>query len=224
MRVVTYFDLVVGTTEADVDGPEFPESLMSLPVDRLRVAGDVVIDMSTHTGDFFIDASGTKHVTQHAPGWQALACDWDAPLVRESDVWREWTEADYLKDVKAAKRAAVNALRDLKLVEPLPYAFPDNVPGSIDLRDARDLTNLQALVTTAQVLLAEGSVDHLIYFRDAEDQTHPLTPAQTIAMGMAVTQHQDAIYRASWAHKDTISSATTSSAVAAIDISTGWPV
>lgn len=224
MRAVTHHDLIIGRSHFDGGGLQISQQLLGLPNNRLRATDDAVIDIKDHTAEFFIDDTGAKHIAQHKPEWQAVACAWDDELVEVYTEWRVPTDTDRLNVAKAYKRRQVNDLRNLMLSVAFDYAFPDAVPGSIDVRDQRDLANVQALVTNAQLLFEQGVIDPAISFRDAEDQTHLMTPPQVKEMGMVLAQHQAAIYAASWMHKDAIKAAVDQVALDALDITTRWPV
>lgn len=128
-----------------------------------------------------------------------------------------------LETAKAAKRLAINTLRDERIFAGLSYLFPDGLTGTVDTREQSDFDNLQALTTLAQVLQAGGETADVITFVDAEDQAHSLTPSQMIELGVSVTQQLAAIYAASWPMKARVKAATTITEVEVIDIASGWP-
>lgn len=101
------------------------------------------------------------------------------------------------------------------------YVFPDGLTGTIQIRDEQDLVNINGRVTVALVLQAQGVVDPVLTFRDVENVTHAMTPAQMIQMGMAASQFVSDTYAAKWAHDSAIAAWD---GVEPYDLSTGWPV
>jgi hypothetical protein len=194
--------------------------LATLRPDFVPPAGQVTV---RYDGAANIRSDGRTQTAGPAPWAAADALIAEKPaLEAELDVLRNPPPG--LAEAKLVQRQAVNALRDEKRSAGLSYSFPDSLTGTVDTVNQVDYTNLQALVTTAQVLAASGETGAVLAFRDAEDQTHALTPEEVIALGMAVTQHQAAIYAASWPIKDAITAAADQVALDAIDITAGWPV
>lgn len=120
--------------------------------------------------------------------------------------------ADLLAQV-AAKRIAVQQTG-------LSYAFPDGQTGAIQTRNEQDTGIINGLVTAALVLQAQGVTEPALSFRDEQNTTHAMTPAQMIAMGMAASQFVSATYAAKWAHDTALAQWDGS---APYDITTGWP-
>jgi hypothetical protein len=129
-----------------------------------------------------------------------------------------------LAEAKDAKLAAIDALRDAKNAEGVPYTFPDGQAGTIQTRDIIDARNIQANAAAATVLAQQGVTDPVMMFRDQEDRIHYLTPQQMLDMGLAVMARGQAIYATSWTHKDAVAALTTVAEVEAYDITQGWPV
>ena len=100
----------------------------------------------------------------------------------------------------AAIPAQVNAERERRLIEGVTV----NVSGYGDIplqgRD-QDQINLLALKDTARDLSAAGVTTAIIPFRDADNVTHTLTPAQVIELANKGKTAASAIYQASWAIK-----------------------
>jgi hypothetical protein len=134
-----------------------------------------------------------------------------------------WTsDADLLTDAKTTKRQAVTNERDRRIVQGLTYTFPDGTAGTIQLRPT-DVGNVNGVATKGNALLQKGDTTTTQPFRDAENVTHTLTPQQAVDLGLAVADRVEAIYQASWDHKDAIAALTTVAEVNAYDITTGWP-
>ena len=100
----------------------------------------------------------------------------------------------------AAIQAQVNAERERRLIAGVTV----NVSGYGDIplqgRD-QDQINLLALKDTARDLAAAGVTTAVIPFRDADNVTHTLTPAQMIELANEGKTAASAIYQASWAIK-----------------------
>ena len=96
--------------------------------------------------------------------------------------------------------AKVNAERERRLIAGVTV----NVSGYGDIplqgRD-QDQINLLALKDTARDLAAAGVTTAVIPFRDADNVTHMLTPAQMIELANDGKTAASAIYQASWAIK-----------------------
>ena len=96
--------------------------------------------------------------------------------------------------------AKVNAERERRLIAGVTV----NVSGYGDIplqgRD-QDQINLLALKDTARDLAAAGVTTAVIPFRDADNVTHTLTPAQMIELANEGKTAASAIYQASWAIK-----------------------
>jgi len=65
----------------------------------------------------------------------------------------------------------------------------------------KDTRNVQGLVTAAQLRLASGDTTTLTAFRDGNNVTHQLTPAQVIEMWQLSAGYITAVYAASWSIK-----------------------
>jgi hypothetical protein len=127
---------------------------------------------------------------------------------------------DPLVNMRADLFATVKAERDRRQQLGMPYAFPDGAVGTIQTRDQQDLVNVSGLVTASLVLEGQGQAPTL-NFRDAENVTHLMTPAQLIAMGMAVSQFVTNLYAAKWAHDGAIA---VWGGIGKYDLTAYWPV
>lgn len=70
-------------------------------------------------------------------------------------------------------------------------------------RDEKDFRNINGLVSKAILLQLAGDTATTITFRDASDVDQILTAGQMIEVGSIVGAKVDAIYKKSWALKDT---------------------
>ncbi len=124
------------------------------------------------------------------------------------------------------RRAEVDALRNVKIGAGMAFEFPDGQVGTIQLRDERDLLNVNAVAAGGTALVVGGDSETMVAFRDAEDVTHTLTGAQATEFGLAVMKWVSDHYATAWAHKDslqTLADAGDLAGLEAYDITQGWP-
>ena len=120
-----------------------------------------------------------------------------------------------------AKLAEVNAVREAKIAQGIPYQFPDSA-GTIQTRDLTDARNIQINIVTALILQGAGETKPVMVFRDMEDVQHAMTPAQMLQMGLYVAQYGQAIYTASWQLK-AAAAGMTAEQLKDFDIEGNWP-
>jgi hypothetical protein len=125
-----------------------------------------------------------------------------------------------LADYKAAAKTTLDALRKAEEAKGLSYTFPDSVTDVIQLRDNRDLLNVQSQVTIAQLLKSSGSTT-TIPFQGESNATHEMTADEMIAMGVAVSTYIQSLYAISWAAKASVEAATDYDGV---DAAAVWPM
>jgi hypothetical protein len=129
-----------------------------------------------------------------------------------------------LGDAKLDVRRQVDSIRDQKIADGVPYLFPGDTPGTVQTRDLTDHRNIQANASAAQMYLIDSQPTAEMQFRDQEDVVHTLTATEMVTMCAYVMGYGQAIYSASWVHKDAIDALETLEAVLAYDVTTGWPV
>ena len=129
-----------------------------------------------------------------------------------------------IDELKELKINSVNSIRDGRIAAGVLYTFPGDVPGTVQTRDLTDHRNIQANASAAQMYLLNSQPAAEMQFRDMEDVVHTLTATEMVQMCSHVMGYGQAIYSASWAHKDAISELGTVEAVSAYDVTTGWPV
>ena len=127
-----------------------------------------------------------------------------------------------LANVIAAKCAANETERDTRIAAGDQYTFPGGLAGVVQLRNQRDMSNVNAVASRGQALVMAGDTT-TVTFRDAGNVNHAMTGQQAMDFGGAVYDHVDAIYAASWAHKDNVRALTTAEDVEAYDYTAGWP-
>lgn len=129
---------------------------------------------------------------------------------------------DTLASARTRRNAEISALRDERIAEGLPHAFPAQA-GTIQLRNPIDISNILGVSAAGLALMMTGDTDTLVDFRDSEDHTHQLTGQQVVVMGLAVSQFIGAQYAAAWAHKDALANLFSLPEINAYDTATGWP-
>lgn len=125
-----------------------------------------------------------------------------------------------LEDYKKAARLANDDRRREEERKGHTYTFPDDIVDVIQIRDDRDLINVNAQVTAAQLMASSGITDPVMPFQALSNTTHLMTPAQVVAMGMSVSQHITSLYQTAWAVKQAIDAAATYEEV---DEASQWP-
>jgi hypothetical protein len=148
----------------------------------------------------------TLHLIEDAPDSESK---WDGAWIPDLPVILE------------KKAGEVNAVREKKIAAGIPYEFPDG-KGTIQTRDLTDARNIQTSIVSALILQAAGETGPVMVFRDVENVSHKMTPAQVLAMGLYVAQYGQGIYTASWTIKDKASTLTAKE-VKDFDIEKEWP-
>lgn len=123
-----------------------------------------------------------------------------------------------LVEAKRRKRRRVDDERERRIR--LGFTW-QGVP--VQTRDQDDFDNIHGLATRAREHLLDGETDAPMFFRDADNVTHQLTPEQAIALGAAAFDHKSLHIFAAWMLKDMIEAAPDHAALEAIDIEQGWP-
>lgn len=127
---------------------------------------------------------------------------------------------DPLPFMRQALHASIAAKRDDVQAAGLVYTFPDGLQGTIQLRDGRDIANVNGQATAAIILQDRGVTAPVLGFRDEQNATHAMAPAEMIEMGMAVSAFLTQTYAAKWRHDGVIDAWDGS---APYDISADWP-
>jgi hypothetical protein len=151
-------------------------------------------------------------------GWQVLT----------SESSRQAVQAQGLREqivrLTATLVRALDTERDRRIAQGKPHTFADALTGTVQLRDARDTGNVNAVATSGTALVIAGDAQTRVVFRDAQDVTHELSGEQAVAFGLAVMAWVSAHYAAAWAHKDAIKALCDAGEdIAGYDLSQGWP-
>jgi hypothetical protein len=125
-----------------VPGRPVPEGLTDVPLARLALIEDVVVDLADLSA-FWVDGDGVKHGAQDDASWQRVTCAFDEVLVPDGAGWRVETAADRLE------RARLDAFL------PRPeFAGACAEAGIITWDDAADWAAGNLLPAPAQAFLA----------------------------------------------------------------------
>ncbi len=148
-----------------------------------------------------------------------------APIQVGNDWQQKWSvivEAPPLDQLKRGVKAQVDTRRAQEETRNFIYPFPDGAVGSVQLDEPRHRDNLAEALLLAQAMLIGGEAGPIIW-RDAENQNHPLTPAQLLAMGRAWGARKTGIYQNAWRLKALIDACPDKETLYGIDLNSGWP-
>jgi len=122
---------------------------------------------------------------------------------RPKPTWEEVGNACF-ELLRYQKHREVDAFREKKFLENIPYLFPGDIEGHVQLRDDRDFRNIISNITKANMLIENGEDNKIIPFRDYENRNHEMTPHEIREMGMKVISTIQGIHEESWRQKDVI--------------------
>jgi len=120
---------------------------------------------------------------------------------RDKPTWAELGQTCF-NLLKEQRLRDVDDYREYKLIQNMPYEFPDE-EGHIQLRNEKDNLNILYSFNKAQALKDKG-ISQTIYFRDYENVNHEMTPDEIIDMGLAVFSRNMEIHDISWQMKEVI--------------------
>lgn len=121
-----------------------------------------------------------------------------------------WTDPRTLDQIKAARKAVIDAERATRTLEPITYAGASFDADDVAMRN----------VSGWQTQLAAGaSLPPGFVWRDADNADHPADAAFINGLGAAITLRGTMLYAQSWALKAAIDAATTKAEVGAVT----WP-
>jgi hypothetical protein len=178
----------------------------------LKMVDGVIIEMTV----------GEKAIVDCDPKYLKIVDGKTVIMTDEEKADIDKTDADSaFADIRLRKAEEIHAVREAKIAAGVPYDFPDG-GGTIQTRDMTDARNIQTSVISALILQAAGETKPVLVFRDMEDVSHSMTPAQVLEMGLYVAQYGQAIYSASWQLRD-MAKTMTAEEIAAFDVASGWP-
>lgn len=137
------------------------------------------------------------------------------------------TEYDEIKQQelgarKIQYRERINQLRDQYIAQGMSYNFSDGTTGTVQLRDLKDMSNIQSLSTNGLKLKVVGDTTTTIPFRDTENIQHMLTGDELVDMGEKAVQFSQSYYIVAWNHKDAIEAIGNLSDLENYNINTNW--
>ena len=167
-----------------------------------------------------VDRNGTQHTRSIDGVWTESALNriglWtlnidERPigLVRVSPGPREWRgdpqEAwqTWISEKIPATDEAVNDYREVIVARGGSVDVGGGKTLSLDLRDERDFRNLHVLYSRAETAKREGETRQL-RLRDSDNLEHLVSVDEMLALGKAIYESIDNVYRASWLVKERI--------------------
>lgn len=79
---------------------------------RLRFADGKVKDISKHSGSFFINKVGNKHIKKNHEDWQELQCEWDDEVIHDGDTWLRKPLHNHLSEIVSRGKREIDLLAD----------------------------------------------------------------------------------------------------------------
>jgi hypothetical protein len=136
----------------------------------------------------------------------------------------EWLAGPALAEVQAQACARIEAERQRRLASEIYIAWPDGVRSQVQTRDLADWFNINSIAAAGLAATIQG-VDPGLYFRDAGNVNHALTPTQAVDFGFQAVAAGQALAKTAHDAKDAINAPTVTAAaqVAAIEAGVVWP-
>lgn len=113
-----------------------------------------------------------------------------------------------LQTLKTHAKAYIESKRAEEESKGMPYTFPDGTQDTVQLRNDRDLVNINGVVIQASIYLSKG-ITTQIPFRAGSNAIHMLSPLQALEMGVASSAYISSLYQKAWDLKKKIDDATT---------------
>lgn len=132
----------------------------------------------------------------------------------------EFNNVPTLTDKKQASKPIIDSLKSQREQQGFTYQF-GNVQDVIQIRDERDLININGVVTTA-MLMKQMNSEETLSFIAASNTTYQLTPDEVIQMGLVVSSFISSLTTKARQYKDAIDSAKSKKAVDDILASVNW--
>lgn len=123
------------------------------------------------------------------------------------------------EEIVVTKRLEIDDWRVRAEQYGMPWTFGE-IEDRVQVRNERDLANINGRVSAALVLKGRGVTDPVLPFRAQSNVTHQMTPDQMIDMGLAVGEFTADQYLKAWQLKETLETLTTAEEVEAL----AWPV
>ena len=147
-----------------------------------------------------------------------------APPILVNAVWtQQWIVTSLpLATVQANLINQLEPQRAAQQAKGLSYAFSDG-RGIIQLRNDGDKVNINGYTSMAMIAAQQGAAAMPMGFKDEANAWHAMTPAQAMAMGVAVGAFVGNLITAKDAIAASINALTTVEAAQAFDLTQGWP-
>jgi len=150
----------------------------------------------------------------------AISAEWTTVPYVPLSIWNGSTWVLNRALAIERKSLEVSVAREKRIAEGVPYDFSDG-RGTVQTRNLVDVRNIQTNVIAALIFQGAGKTRPIMVFRDSENVTHRMTPAQMLAMAVAISQYGQVIYNRSWELKDGVEGMTTEQ-IAAFDVEANW--
>jgi len=102
-----------------------------------------------------------------------------------------------VEEVYENKKRALELQKNEKMYTNLPYEFPNNKMGIIQLRNENDVNAINALYADAMFSIT-NSIDKTYYFKDESNYSHKMTSQQMSELGSFVKSHTDKVFLKHW--------------------------
>ena len=157
MQVQVRNDLITSILSGNAVGVFMPDDLVNIDLSLLRFDG-VKIVLASKSNSFYIDKDGKKHIVKHGASWQSLACQFDDPVILDSNTgkWRKQTPADKKENDESIVSGRIYA-HAMKII--------NAASGDYSSAEMADWARLEA---EAKVFGSNGSVGELM-----NGLTHP---------------------------------------------------
>lgn len=221
MRALWDGDMVIGWVTGVGEGVPVPVSLLGLPQERLRYDGEAVVDAADYSL-FYVDPQGRKHITE-GDGRQALACEWDDPLVLDGGTWRLESEADRSARARRDGARRVDALAEEARLQ---FITPGAGQALVYENKRREAEDCLAEVAAAQT---PDPQDYPLLAAEVGITAEDLVAVATVVAGLAaqwrtVAAYIEALRLGAKAAIDAVTDGPTAAAeVEAIIASLSWP-
>jgi len=126
-----------------------------------------------------------------------------------------------VESVKSALKTKVENKRDAVIKSGVMVNIANT---SVYLQTSKDpdLQNIIAVGSSGTALVATGA-NTALFFRDANNVTHSLTPTEAVTMALTAQSKISGVWSYSWGLKENVEAAVSIDDLRAIDVEAGWP-
>jgi len=114
-----------------------------------------------------------------------------------------------LEEIKLEQNKLIDTWRVRAEQKGMPYTFPTGDVDNVQLRNERDIANVNGQVSASLVLTSQGVTEPVLFFRAESNTTYSLTPTEMVQLGMAVNQFVGRGYQIAWELKERVALAKT---------------